>query len=142
MREKRSTNRLERAYQGLMRPMASFPEQYRDAWTYVHLWPATFLDLYPDMIDVWSLMPTAVARTRSDYVVFGEPDERRRSRLVRRLNLRINAKVMDEDVFLCDGVQRGLGSLTYERGVLNDNENALWHFHDQLREHVPGIDEP
>jgi hypothetical protein len=48
---------------------------------------------------------------------------------------------MDEDVELCDGVQEGLESLTYERGVLNRNEAAVLHFHDQLRAAVPGIDE-
>jgi len=62
-------------------------------------------------------------------------------RLVRNINFRVNAKVMDEDVELCDGVQRGLESRTYERGVLNDNENAVRNFHDLLREAVPGIDD-
>jgi phenylpropionate dioxygenase-like ring-hydroxylating dioxygenase large terminal subunit len=70
------------------------------------------------------------------------PDEGLRDRLVREINLRFNAEVMDEDVVLCDGVQEGLGSLTYERGVLNDSENAVRHFHDLLREAVPGIDDP
>jgi len=49
--------------------------------------------------------------------------------------------VMDEDVTLCDGVQQGLGSLTYTRGVLNDNEAAVGHFHGLLRNAVPGIDD-
>jgi hypothetical protein len=48
---------------------------------------------------------------------------------------------MDEDVELCDGVQVGLGSMTYTRGVLNDNEAAVGHFHDLLRAAVPGIDD-
>ena len=45
-----------------------------------------------------------------------------RDRLVRRVNWRFNGKVMDEDVELCDMVQLGLESRTYERGVLNRNE--------------------
>jgi ring hydroxylating enzyme alpha subunit len=60
---------------------------------------------------------------------------------VRAINWRFNSKVMEEDVELCDMVQLGLESRTYERGVLNRNENAVLHFHDQLREAVPGIDE-
>ena len=60
---------------------------------------------------------------------------------MRRLNTRINSEVMDEDVDLCDGVQVGLGSMTYTRGVLNDNERAVGHFHDLLRDAVPGIDD-
>jgi hypothetical protein len=39
-------------------------------------------------------------------------------------------------------VQQGLESRTYERGVLNRNENAVLAFHDLLRAAVPGIDEP
>jgi hypothetical protein len=39
-------------------------------------------------------------------------------------------------------VQAGLESQTNERGVLNRNENGVLHFHDLLRAHVPGIDEP
>ena len=93
------------------------------------------------MIDVWHTMPVSLGRTRSEWLVLGHPREPRRNRLVRRVNMRINSLVMDEDVTLCDGVMRGLRSLTYERGVLNDNENAVWHFHEQLREHVPGIDD-
>jgi Rieske 2Fe-2S family protein len=141
LRDKRSANRLERLYQRLMQPAPGFPEAYRGSWTYVHLWPSTYLDIYPDMIDVWHTMPVSLGRTRSEWVVLAPPQEPRRNRLVRRVNMRINSLVMDEDVMLCDGVMRGLRSLTYERGVLNDNENAVWHFHEQLREHVPGIDE-
>ena len=60
----------------------------------------------------------------------------------RKANWTINQKVMDEDVELCDGVQEGLESLTYQRGVLNRNEAAVLHFHNMLREAIPGIDEP
>jgi phenylpropionate dioxygenase-like ring-hydroxylating dioxygenase large terminal subunit len=141
LRDKRSANRLERLYQRLMEPVPGFPAAYRDSWTYVHLWPSTYLDIYPDMIDVWHTMPVSLGRTRSEWLVLGHPREPRRNRLVRRVNMRINSLVMDEDVTLCDGVMRGLRSLTYERGVLNDNENAVFHFHEQLREHVPGIDD-
>jgi hypothetical protein len=49
---------------------------------------------------------------------------------------------MAEDVELCDAVQLGLESRTYERGVLNRNENGVLAFHDLLRQAVPGIDEP
>jgi phenylpropionate dioxygenase-like ring-hydroxylating dioxygenase large terminal subunit len=65
-----------------------------------------------------------------------------RDRVVRSLNWRVNSKVLDEDVELCDMVQRGLESRTYERGVLNANENGVLNLHNLLREAVPGIDEP
>jgi Rieske 2Fe-2S family protein len=141
LREKPSKNRLERLYQRLLKPMSGFPDELRDSWTYVHLWPATFVDIYPDQIDTWHLQPLGPRRTRAVTTVYRPEDESPRARLVRRLNWKLNDLVMDEDVELCDGVQLGLESLTYERGVLNRNEAAVLHFHDQLRQAVPGIDD-
>jgi phenylpropionate dioxygenase-like ring-hydroxylating dioxygenase large terminal subunit len=121
--------------------MHGFPEELEGAWTYVHLWPCTFIDIYPDVIDTWQLLPAGLRRTRTEYRVYHSGSQSLRDRVVRNLNMRVNWKVMDEDVELCDDVQRGLESRTYERGVLNDNENAVRNFHDLLREAVPGIDD-
>lgn len=140
LRDNPSGDLMERMYQRLKRPMREFPSELRDQWTYVHLWPAQFIDIYPDMIDTWQLQPTGPLATRTTSAMFRSPNDSTRDRVVRRLNLRFNSEVMDEDVELCDGVQQGLGSLTYTRGVLNDNERAVGHFHDLLREAVPGID--
>ena len=142
-RDKASNDRRERLYQRLMRPMPGFPEELKGAWTYVHVWPAQMIDIYPDMMDTWRIEPAGahVRRTRTHAMVFRHPDEGLRDRLVRKLNWRINGLVMDEDVELCDGVQEGLEALTYERGVLNATENAVANFHDLLREAVPGIDD-
>ncbi len=120
--------------------MPGFPPELAGAWTYVHLWPSTFLDIYPDSIDTWALEPVGLRRTRAVSVVYRPAGESLRNRLVRRLSTTINTLVMDEDVELCDGVQRGLESLTYDRGVLNVNEAGVRHFHEQLRAAVPGID--
>lgn len=142
LRDNPSPDPLERAYQVLHRPMPEFPEELRGQWTYVHLWPAQFIDIYPDGIDTWLVQPDGVGRSRTTSMLFGSPSWTVRDRLVWHINTRFNAEVMDEDVELCDGVQEGLGSMTYERGVLNDNENAVGHFHDLLRAAVPGIDDP
>jgi phenylpropionate dioxygenase-like ring-hydroxylating dioxygenase large terminal subunit len=107
----------------------------------VHLFPATFVDIYPDQIDTWQLQPLGVRRTRASSVVYAPEGRSLRDRVVRRINWHINTLVMDEDVELCDGVQEGLESLTYERGLLNRNENAVAHFHTQLRAAMPGLDD-
>jgi phenylpropionate dioxygenase-like ring-hydroxylating dioxygenase large terminal subunit len=121
--------------------MASFPAELEGQWTYIHFWPAQFIDIYPDTMDVWQMQPEAPLRTRTMSINFRSPDESLRDMLVRQINHRFNSEVMDEDVELCDGVQVGLGSMTYTRGVLNDNEAAVGHFHDLLRDAVPGIDD-
>jgi Rieske 2Fe-2S family protein len=141
LRDNPSRDLAERVYQRLVQPMPEFPEELRDQWTYIHLWPGQFLDIYPDSIELWQMQPLAPLRTRTMSMVFRSPEEGVRGRFVRALNQRFNSEVMDEDVDLCDGVQAGLGSLTYERGVLNDNENAVGHFQDLLRDAVPGIDD-
>jgi len=140
-RGKPSKNYQERLYQRLMRPMQGFPKELEGAWTYVHLWPATFIDIYPDQIDTWQLFPAGLRRTRTEARIYHSGSGAIRDRLVRTINWRFNSKVMAEDVELCDAVQRGLESRTYERGVLNRNENGVLNFHNLLREALPGIDE-
>ena len=141
LRDTPSRDGLERLYQRFAEPMPEFPEELRGQWTYVHLWPAQFIDIYPDSIDIWQMQPLSPLRTRTNSILFRSPQESVRGMLMRRINARIAAETMDEDVGLIDGVQAGLGSLTYTRGVLNDNENAVGHFHDLLRAAVPGIDD-
>jgi phenylpropionate dioxygenase-like ring-hydroxylating dioxygenase large terminal subunit len=89
-----------------------------------------------------ALQPLGLRRTRTISWVFTPEGGSLRAEAARKANRQINEKVMDEDVVLCDGVQEGLESLTYERGVLNRNEAAVLHFHDMLRETVTGIEEP
>jgi Rieske 2Fe-2S family protein len=137
----RSRDRLERIYQRAVEPMPGFPPELVGSWTYAHMFPSTFLDIYPDQIDTWQLQPLGVRRTRTVSWIFRPEGGSLRAEAARRANVEINEKVMDEDVELCDGVQEGLESLTYRRGVLNRNEAAVLHFHDMLRELVPGIDE-
>ena len=141
LRDNPSKDFMENLYQRYKRPMAEFPEELEGQWTYIHFWPGQFIDIYPDTIDVWQMHPEAPLRTKTTSIVFRSPNESFRDMLVRQINYRFNGEVMDEDVELCDGVQVGLGSMTYTRGVLNDNEAAVGHFHDLLRDAVPGIDD-
>ncbi|HET7428304.1 MAG TPA: RHO alpha subunit C-terminal catalytic domain-containing protein, partial [Gaiellales bacterium] len=141
-RDKPSKHYQERLYQKLLRPMPGFPSELEGSWTYVHLWPCTFIDIYPDQIDTWQLFPDGLRRTRTEARVYHSGSSAVRDRMVRAINWRFNKKVMDEDVELCDQVQLGLESRTYERGVLNRNENGVLAFHEMLRAAVPGIDEP
>ena len=141
LRDNPSRDTLERLYQRFHVPMPEFPAELRGQWTYIHLWPAQFIDIYPDTIDTWQMQPLGPLRTRTSSMVLRSPNESLQGRVVRQINHRLGDEVMDEDVRLIDGVQVGLGSMTYTRGVLNDNENAVGHFHDLLRAAVPGIDD-
>ena len=141
-RDKISKNRIERLYQRFHQPMPGFPKELEGRWTYAHMFPATMVDMYPDQLDTWTLVPDGPDRTRTVSWVYVPHEESLRAKAVRRINWHINSLVMKEDDALTSAVQTGLESRTYERGVLNGNENAVWHFHDMLRAVVPGIDEP
>ena len=58
-------------------------------------------------------------------------------RAARWLNMRINAWTTDEDRHLVEGVQAGLGSRSYETGVLSRKEARVRQFHDMVRAAVP-----
>jgi Rieske 2Fe-2S family protein len=141
LRDKPSVVRRERLYQRFVRPMDAYPADLHGTWAYAHLFPGLFLDLYPDQYDTWQMVPVAPDRTLTVSWVFTPEQEPFTNRIARRINWRFNEAVMDEDKTLCAGVQKGLGARTYQRGVLNRNERAIAHYHDLLRELVPGIDE-
>jgi Rieske 2Fe-2S family protein len=141
LRGKPSVVRRERLYQRLVRPMEAYPADLHGTWAYAHLFPGLFLDLYPDQYDTWQMVPLGPERTQTVSWVFIPEHESFTNRIARKINWRFNDAVMDEDKTLCAGVQKGLAARTYERGVLNRNERAIAHYHDLLREMVPGIDE-
>ena len=141
LRDKPSVVRRERLYQRLVRPMDAYPADLHGMWAYAHLFPGLFLDLYPDQYDTWQMVPLGPERTQTVSWIFTPEQEPFANRIARKINWRFNDAVMNEDKTLCAGVQKGLGARTYERGVLNRNERAIAHYHDLLREMVPGIDD-
>ena len=68
MRDKPSSNRLERLYAQLVTPMPGLSEEDRRVWRYVFIYPNTTIDLYPDQVNTWQMLPDGVARTAD---VFG-----------------------------------------------------------------------
>ena len=74
--------------------------------------------------------------------VFGLPDSRRETRVVRYLSGRINRAVNDEDRWLCTRVQRGLASSSYQPGPLSELERWMLEFHNLLRARIPEFKPP
>lgn len=140
LQDRLSTQLHERLYQRLVRPMPGYPEGSSRTWYYAFLWPSTFIDIYPDQLDVWHLHPTEHRMTRSISTVFVPQTGGLRQELAIRLNHRINRVVQAEDNFLCARVQQGLEGRSYTRGVLNGSENAVAHFHQLMRAFLPAID--
>jgi choline monooxygenase len=134
LRSKPSSNRLERMYAGLVRPMPGLTESDRRVWRYVFIYPNTTIDLYPDQVNTWQMVPAGVARTRDVFACFRPAGADPRTRLVQWLNQRLNNLVLDEDIELVDNVQQGLQTRGYQCGPLSRREDAVAWFADRIRQ--------
>ena len=103
------------------------------SWRYAFIYPNTTIDLYPDQVTTWQIVPDGIARTSDAFGSYRPPRSGPRTRLVQRLNQRFNTQVMDEDVDLVENVQRGLATTGYECGPLSAREAAVAWLADRVR---------
>lgn len=144
LRERSSRVPLERLYQRLIRgrKMPGLPDRFDHGWGHAHIWPTTFLEIYPHHIDTWQLEPLGLNRTRAWTMSLVDPGAGPRDRLARWAAHRIQHDVMAEDVEITSRVQRGVRAPSYGSGVLNDeHEVSVVRFQRQLRKLLPRIAE-
>ncbi len=128
----------ERLYQERIRKAAThLPADRRDAWAFYTMMPNIGLDLYPDSVDFFQLLPIGPERCVARYCVYALPDASDEMKKLRRLNMRISSKVMEEDDWLCRRVAAGIHSSAYEPGPLSEYEIVLKQFHDSIRSVLP-----
>jgi choline monooxygenase len=133
LREKPSSNRLERLYAQLVTPMPGLNEEDRRAWRYVFIYPNTTIDLYPDQVNTWQMLPDGVARTRDVFACYRSAQSGPRTRAVQWINQRLNMLVLREDIDLVRNVQLGLRTRGYRCGPLSRREDAVAWFADRIR---------
>jgi phenylpropionate dioxygenase-like ring-hydroxylating dioxygenase large terminal subunit len=102
-------------------------------WRYAYIYPNTAIDLYPDQIDTWQLIPNGVEQTTDVSMCFRPAGSNPRTRLVQWANQKLNTLVMDEDVDLVDNVQQGLMTRGYTCGPLSRREAGVAWFADRIR---------
>jgi choline monooxygenase len=136
LREAPSSNRMERAYQRLAKPMSGLEEADRTVWRYCVIYPNTAIDLYPDQVNVWQIRPAGPDATDDHWACFREPDPGPVTRVVQRINQRFNTEVLDEDVDLVSAVQTGIRTRGYEPGPLSSREAAVAWFANRIRADV------
>lgn len=124
-------------YAALLPPVAHLPADLQRRWTYFGLFPNVFLDVYPEWLDFFHVIPVGPGQVRLRGRTFGFPDERREMRAARYLSVRINRQVQAEDNALTRSVQQGLASSAYQAGILSDREVVLKGFQDWLRCRLP-----
>jgi len=133
MRKKQSSNRLERLYAQLVTPMPGLAEEDRRTWRYVFIYPNTTIDLYPDQVNTWQMLPDGLGRTRDVFASYRSGHSGPRTRAVQWINQRLNNLVLHEDIDLVLGVQLGLRTRGYRCGPLSRREDAVAWFADRLR---------
>jgi Rieske 2Fe-2S family protein len=136
LRERPAGNRLGRLYARMVSPMPGLTAEDRHVWRYVFVYPNTAIDLYPDQVTTWQILPDGVARTSDVFGSYRPPGSAPRTRIVQWINQRFNAAVLREDVELVDNVQRGLATTGYECGPLSAREAGVAWLADRVRRDV------
>jgi phenylpropionate dioxygenase-like ring-hydroxylating dioxygenase large terminal subunit len=133
LRDRPAGTRMERLYRSLVRPMPGLePEDVR-VWRYVFIYPNTAIDLYPDQVTTWQIGPDGVRRTRDTFMAYRPRRPGLRTRLVQRLNAKLNTLVHEEDLDLVQNVQAGLATRGFTPGPLSTREAAVAWFAGRVR---------
>jgi len=140
MRDQPSTKWSERFYQRLVGEVSTgISKAERRRWSFYSMLPNLGIDVFPDQMDFFQVLPRGPGKCTIRGGCFALPDDRREMRVLRYLNARINRQVQREDEFLCRRVQQGIASESYEPGPLSRLENCMLEFHDLLRERIPEV---
>ena len=144
MREAPSPRWSERVYQKHVAEVTAphLPEAQRRSWRFYSCLPNLGIDIMPEQIDFFQVLPRGPGRCVIRGAAFGLPDERREMRLIRWLGNRINMQVNAEDRRLCERLQRGLRDSAYRPGPLSQIETWMLEFHDLLRARIPEVSLP
>jgi phenylpropionate dioxygenase-like ring-hydroxylating dioxygenase large terminal subunit len=138
LREQRSSRWSEGLYQTLIgRAAAHLPEAQRRCWRFYSALPNLGIDVFPEQMDFFQVLPAGPGKCRIRGAVFGLPGATRELHAMRFLSNRINTAVNAEDKWLCGRVQRGLESSSYRPGPLSTLENSMLEFHNLLRARIP-----
>jgi choline monooxygenase len=93
---------------------------------YYWVFPNLMVNVYPDHVQLNLIQPLGPGRCRTHFAWFVEEGKA----LDLSENLAFSDLVQQEDIALCEAVQQGLGSRTYDRGRYSaKRENGVHHFH-------------
>ena len=92
-----------------------------------------YIDLHPDQVTVWQMVPAGIDQTRDIWGCFGPRRRGPLTRIAQRLNHHVNGTVLDEDIDLVAAVRRGIRTRGYRPRPLADKERAVGWFADRIR---------
>jgi phenylpropionate dioxygenase-like ring-hydroxylating dioxygenase large terminal subunit len=140
MHEQPSSRWMERVYLKHVGAVTQhLPEPNRRCWRFYSCLPNLGIDIMPEQVDFFQVLPNGPGKTIIRGAAFGLPDERREMKLVRYMGTKLNMQVNTEDRWLCERVQRGLRSSSYQPGPLSHLERWMHEFHELLRTRIPEV---
>jgi phenylpropionate dioxygenase-like ring-hydroxylating dioxygenase large terminal subunit len=102
---------------------------------YFWVFPNLMLNIYPDNVQSNVIVPVSHEKTLTIFEWFFHNAGSRAVLERVRKAVEFSEEVQHEDIGLCESVQRGLRSATYDRGRYSvRRENGVHHFHMLLRE--------
>jgi choline monooxygenase len=102
---------------------------------YFWIFPNLMLNIYPDNVSINLIVPISQEKTLTIFEWFFHDTASEKARERIRKAVAFSDEVQQEDIGLCESVQRGLRSATYDRGRYSvRRENGVHHFHMLLRE--------
>lgn len=100
---------------------------------YCWVFPNLMLNFYPDNLQTNLVVPLSPERTRTRFEWYLLEPERAGAAGDFERSFALAAEVQREDIAICEAVQKGLGSRTYDRGRYSvRRENGVHHFHGLL----------
>ena len=116
-------------------PLESDPALYGDGDAlYYFIYPNTMLNLLPGRLQTNRVLPLGADRCIVEFDYYYAPDDSAQAEARKQADHDFAHQVQDEDIEICEHVQRGLTSGSYVPGRLNPlRENAVFHYHELLR---------
>lgn len=102
---------------------------------YYWLFPNFMINVYPDNMSTNLILPMGPERTLTIFEWFLPPQKPGAARTSMEATMAFSDQVQVEDIAICESVQKGLRSVSYERGrYCVKRENGVHHFHQLLGE--------
>jgi choline monooxygenase len=102
---------------------------------YFWIFPNLMLNIYPDNVSTNLVVPISQEKTLTIFEWFFHETASEKARERIKKAVAFSDEVQQEDIGLCESVQRGLRSATYDRGRYSvRRENGVHHFHTLLRD--------
>lgn len=116
-------------------PLESAGELYGNGDAlYYFIYPNTMLNILPNRLQTNRVLPLSVNRCRIEFDYFYPSDDSAETQEKHARDHEFSHLVQNEDIGICEAVQKGLESGSYQAGRLNPvRENAVHHFHEILR---------